>query len=187
MDAYLELQLLPDPEFPPAMLMNALFAKLHRALVSHGEGRIGISFPDVEAASGTLGMRLRLHGQASDLAQLQNNDWLRGMRDHLRLTEIGPVPSGASHRVVSRVQAQSSPERLRRRAMRRHHLSPEAALERIPDHPAERLNLPYLTLTSQSTGQQFRLFIEHRPLQAQASPGQFSTYGLSPSTSIPWF
>ena len=81
MDAYLELQLLPDPEFPPAMLMNALFAKLHRALVSHGEGRIGISFPDV--GSGQLGQRLRLHGQAGDLEQLMAGNCLQGMRDHL--------------------------------------------------------------------------------------------------------
>jgi CRISPR-associated endonuclease Csy4 len=30
---YLDIQVQPDPEFPAAHLMNALFAKLHRALV----------------------------------------------------------------------------------------------------------------------------------------------------------
>lgn len=185
MDAYLELQLLPDPEFPPAMLMNALFAKLHRALVSHGEGRIGISFPDV--GTGQLGQRLRLHGQAGDLEKLMASNWLQGMRDHLAAFAIRPVPEGASHRRVSRVQAKSSVERLRRRAMHRHQLSPEAAAERIPDSAAKRLSLPYLTLNSQSTGQQFHLFINHQPPQAQATPGEFNAYGLSQTATIPWF
>ena len=35
MDHYLDIRLLPDPEFPAPLLMNALFTKLHRALVSH--------------------------------------------------------------------------------------------------------------------------------------------------------
>ena len=187
MDSYLELQLLPDPEFAATLLMDALFAKLHRALAASGETRIGISFPDVDKADGTLGQRLRLHGSAADLARLNASNWLKGMRDHLKLSEISPVPDHAQARQVRRVQAKSSPERQRRRAIRRLALSPEAAAERIPDSSAERLNLPYLTLTSQSTGQQFRLFIDHRPLQATATPGEFNAYGLSQTASIPWF
>lgn len=187
MDSYLELQLLPDPEFPAPLLMNALFAKLHRALVASEQRRIGISFPDIGRIPNGLGHRLRLHGSLNDLAQLTASDWLRGMRDHLLQGDILPVPEGASHRVVRRVQAKSSPERQRRRAIRRLDLSPEAAMALIPDSKLERLNLPFLTLASQSTGQQFRLFIEHSPPQAQASPGEFNTYGLSQTASIPWF
>ena len=33
MDAFVDLTLLPDPEFPATTLMNALFSKLHRGLV----------------------------------------------------------------------------------------------------------------------------------------------------------
>lgn len=187
MDSYIELQLLPDPEFPANMLMNALFAKLHRGLVSHGEGRVGVSFPDVEQKVRGLGARLRLHGRAADLERLMSANWLLGMRDHLHLSELQPVPCGASHRIVSRIQTKSSPERLRRRAMRRHDLSPEAATARIPDGAAKRLDLPYLVLASHSTGQQFRLFIDHCPLQDQASPGLFNAYGLSSTASVPWF
>lgn len=185
MDAYLELQLLPDPEFPPAMLMNALFAKLHRALVSHGEGQIGISFPDV--GSGQLGQRLRLHGQAFDLEKLMASNWLQGMRDHLAAFAIRPVPDGASHRIVRRVQAQSNPERLRRRLIRRKGIGADEARAAIPDSTAQRLSLPSLEISSQSTGQTFRLFIEHQPPQATTSPGTFSAYGLSNEASIPWF
>lgn len=185
MDAYLELQLLPDPEFPPAMLMNALFAKLHRALVSHGEGQIGISFPDV--GSGQLGQRLRLHGQAGELEKLMASNWLQGMRDHLAAFAIRPVPDGAKHRIVRRVQAQSNPERLRRRLIRRKGIGADEARAAIPDSAAQTLALPSLMVTSQSTQQQFRLFIEHLPVQAESSPGRFSSYGLSNAASIPWF
>ena len=69
MEAYIELQLLPDPEFTATTLMNALFAKLHRGLVSQGGERIGISFPDVGRTS--FGLRLRLHGQVADLEKLR--------------------------------------------------------------------------------------------------------------------
>ena len=47
MDAYIDIVLLPDPEFPATTLMSALFGKFHRGLVRYGEGAIGVSFPDV--------------------------------------------------------------------------------------------------------------------------------------------
>ena len=161
MDAYLELRLRPDPEFSADLLLNALFAKLHRALVSHGEGRIGVSFPDVHPAAGHLGGRVRLHGQAADLAHLMAQPWLLGMRDHLADFAIAPVPEGALHRIVRRVQAKSSVARQRRRLMRRCGVDAAAAVAAIPDHAAERLTLPCVVLTSRSTQQQFRLFIAH--------------------------
>lgn len=187
MDAYIEFQLLPDPEFPESTLMNALFAKLHRGLVSAGEGRVGVSFPDVEPQKGDLGSRLRLHGQAVDLEKLMCLNWLQGMRDHLSCGPISAVPSHASHRVVRRVQAKSSPARERRRLIMRKAVSPEVAAKLIPDSCAQRLNHPYLELASQSTRQQFRLFVEHLPTQERAVPGAFSAYGLSSGATIPWF
>lgn len=44
MDHYLEIRVLPDPEFSSEMLMAALFAKLHRVLGARGQGDIGVSF-----------------------------------------------------------------------------------------------------------------------------------------------
>lgn len=187
MDSYIELRLLPDPEFQVTTLMNALFAKLHRGLVSHGEGRVGISFPDVEQKSAGLGTRLRLHGQAADLERLMSANWLQGMRDHLVCTPVTPVPANASHRVVRRVQAKSSPERARRRLMARKGINLDEAIRRIPDNLGQRLSSPYLELASQSTGQSFRLFVEHLPKQAAPVQGMFNAYGLSSSATVPWF
>lgn len=187
MDSYIELQLLPDPEFPANTLMNALFAKLHRGLVSNGEGRIGVSFPDVEQKGIGLGGRLRLHGMAADLERLMASNWLQGMRDHLSCSPLSPVPANAAYRVVQRVQAKSSPERERRRLIARKGISAEAAVQAIPDSAAEMLRLPYVLLTSQSTQQQFRLFVEHLPVQKEPVRGAFSAYGLSSTATVPWF
>ncbi len=185
MDAYLDIKLLPDPEFAPNLLMNALFAKLHRALVEHGAGDVGVSFPCLGNKS--LGAKLRLHGRADALEQLMALDWLHGMRDHAAVGPVGPVPSDASHVIVRRVQAKSSVERERRRLAARLGLDREEAVLRIPDTAAETLALPFVMLKSQSTGQHFRLFVEHLPPQSEPRPGPFSAYGLSPAATVPWF
>lgn len=187
MDAYLEIRLLADPEFAPTALMNALFSKLHRGLVTHGSGNIGVSFPDVNKKSGAFGERLRLHGSHAELAQLMALNWTVGMQDHVTVSEITPVPAQARARLVRRVQAKSNPERLRRRLMARQGISVEQARDAIPESVAERLNLPYLILTSQSTGQQFRLFVEHLSVQEKMVMGKFSAYGLSSKATVPWF
>lgn len=187
MDHYLDIRLLPDPEFPPSMLMNALFAKLHRALVDLDSTAIGVSFPDHALEPARLGERLRLHGEARALNDLLTRDWLRGMRDHIEQYGPAKIPGGAPHRMVRRVQAKSSPERLRRRLIKRKGIDQVAASEAIPDQAAERLDLPFVTLQSRSSGQTFRLFIEHGPPQPDPTPGPFGHYGLSRGATIPWF
>ena len=187
MDAYIDIRLLPDPEFPVTTLMSALFSKFHRGLVSYGEGAIGVSFPDVKDESRTLGARLRLHGTAVTLRSFQETDWLTGMRDHVSVSAPTAVPTSVRHRIVRRVQAKSNPERERRRLMTRKGITTEQAMRAIPDSSAEKLNLPYLVLTSQSTGQRFRLFVEHLAVQDQAMGGTFGAYGLSSTATIPWF
>ena len=70
MDHYIDITLLPDPEFPVTTLMNALFSKLHRGLVDHGGRDIGVSFPDIAKNKRSLGKRMRLHGSKESLERL---------------------------------------------------------------------------------------------------------------------
>ena len=49
MDHYVDVRLQPDAEFGPAMLMAALFTKLHKALVVGADQSVGASFPQVQA------------------------------------------------------------------------------------------------------------------------------------------
>lgn len=196
---YVELELLPDPEFAVTHLMNALYAKLHRALcdmrAANPEGRgIGLSFPGhKEGARHSLGPVVRLHGNFQSLDALMTQPWLKGMRDHLTQPrpDLLTVPDTfQGHRMVRRVQVQSSPERLRRRLVKRHpgQMDATEALLRIPDEAAERTLLPFVQLHSRSTGHHFPLFIQHGPLQTTPLPGGFSTYGLSQQgATVPWF
>jgi len=187
MDHYVDLRLLPDPEFSPPLLMNALFARLHRGLVEHRGQDIGVSFPDARDDRPWLGQRLRLHGGEASLRRLLELGWHERLRDHVALGGLDRAPAGARYRVVRRVQAKSSPERLRRRLMARHGVTADEAAARIPDEAARTLTLPFVSLTSQTTGQPFRLFIQQRPVQDTPVVGSFSLYGLSTTATVPWF
>lgn len=189
MDHYVEFRLLPDPEFPQAVLMEALFAKLHRALVQWGQGDIGVSFP--AAGRDHLGDRLRLHGSEGTLSAFMAHAWLQGMADHLDALPLQPIPAHHQHCLVRRVQAQSSPERQRRRLIRRLGqrlgISPAEAAAQIGHCPAVRLDLPSLSVRSVSTGQRFRLFVDQQGLRDQPLSGGFNAYGLSQGATVPWF
>jgi len=187
MDHYVDIDLRPDPEFVPHHLMSALYAKLHRALVGLGCNDIGVSFPRYDASAPHLGSRLRLHGKKDALLALMDTEWLTGMRDHAAVAPPSAVPVGVQHRAVRRVQAKSNPERLRRRLLRRHDISEEEAMHRIPDSAARLLWLPFVQLKSSSTGQAFRFFIDQSAAQPLADEGSFSAYGLSQDATVPWF
>ena len=187
MDHYVDIVLRADPEFPPHQLLAALYAKLHRALAAQGSVAIGVSFPGFDLKAPHLGARMRLHGGLGVLSTLLESEWLTGMRDHIALTSPAPVPANAKHRSVVRVQVKSSPERLRRRLMRRQNIDTQTAMLRIPDESARLAHLPFIQLRSTSTGQNFRLFIEHGTIQPIAVAGDFNAYGLSQGATIPWF
>ena len=184
---YLDIELRTDPEFGAAQLLAALYAKLHRVLVRLDSNSIGVSFPRHDGSAHRLGDCLRLIGPASDLARLMALDWLSGMRDHVNLGVVAPVPMTTAHRTLRRVQAKSSVERLRRRQIKRHGLTETQAHERVPDSAEQRLDLPFIPLTSSSTGQTFRLFLRLSAPTTAATMGIFNGYGLSTSATIPWF
>lgn len=186
MDHYLDIRLLPDPEVAPSHLMNALFGRLHRALVEMESSDIGISFPAMGLGATGVGTCLRLHGPVAALRKLMDLDWLKGLRDHVDAGRIDLVPEGAGHLVVRRVQAKSNPERLRRRQMKRKGWTDDQARTAVPDSVAEFLKLPYLTVGSFSTGQRFRLFVKQRAAD-QPMAGSFNAYGFSASASLPNF
>ena len=89
MDHYLEIRVLPDPEFNEEMLMAALMAKLHRALGLRGQGDIGISFPAHGIKPGPV---LRLHGTHPALSELESLVWRKGLSDYCMSSDIQPVP-----------------------------------------------------------------------------------------------
>lgn len=192
MDHFMDIHLLPDPELPAHVLMGAMFGKLHRALVSGGYGATGgiaVSFPGYSGRPGaiSLGHSLRLLGSAASLQALLSTGWMGSLRDQAKVSALAAVPTTSTHCHLRRVQAKSSPERMRRRLMKRQGIDDVEARRRIPDSAAEVLTLPFLQLRSASTGQNYRLFLQLGPPQASAESGTFNTYGLSATATVPWF
>lgn len=184
MEHYLEIRVLPDPEFTSNLLINALFAKLHRALVEDGTGEIGISFPLVGKCLGDI---IRLHGDQTALQRLMAFGWLKGLTDYTNVTGVLPIPQNCRYRVVRRLQAKSSAERLYRRSVRKGWLTTDEVGEKIKMVKEQHLKQPFVQLKSKSTGQMFRLFIHHDKILVEPTPGIFSHYGLSADATIPWF
>ena len=185
---YLDLQLRPDPETTPTQLLAALYTRLHRALAAAPTTPgIAVGFPGYDASRHTLGECLRLYASEAALQPWATGAWLGSLRDHVSMTVPMPVPAHAAHRTLRRVQVKSSPERLRRRLMKRHNISEAQARERIPDSVGRITDLPYLQLASTSTAQQFKLFLALGTTLAQPCAGEFNTYGLSATATVPWF
>lgn len=184
---YIDMRVIPDPETSAPQLLGVLYGRLHQILVQLRLDSIGVSFPQYSLNPRGLGNVLRLHGSATSLGKLLEADWLKGVRDHVRITEINSVPVGVKHRTVRRKQFKTSAERLRRRRMRRKGETVEQARESIPSTMERRPDLPYIHLRSQSTGQGFCLFITLGPLQDEEVYGSFNSYALGGSTTIPWF
>lgn len=187
MSHYLDIHLLPDPDLPAHVLLSALYAKLHRALAELQTDAVGITFPGYQQSPPGLGTQLRLVGTVNAFDQVLSWQGLGGMRDHVRWGVMAPVPETAQHRMLQRVQAKSSPARLRRRQMKRHGYSEAEAMARVPDTAAELLRLPFLQVHSASTGQTFRLFLKLGAPQPEALEGGFNAYGLSTTRTVPWF
>ena len=184
---YIEISIRPDPEFTEPMLMSALLSKFHRARVELKALALGLSFPDYQRKPRTLGSKVRIHSDQESLEQLMKISWLSGMRDHLLIAEIVPVPDNAKHCVFTRKQFKTSAERIRRRRMRRKGEEYDQVRENVPDSMEQKPDLPFATLRSLSTGQAFPLFIDQGVVCAEAKQGSFNSYGLSAEATVPWF
>lgn len=184
---HVDIQVVPDPETTAPQLLGVLYDRLHLALVQQRIEDIGVSFPGYSTTPRTLGTVLRLHGSEVTLRRFLQEDWLKGLRDHVRLAGINTVPEGAPQRTVYRRQFKTNAERLRRRRMLRKGETEQQAQQAIPQSVERRPNLPYLHLRSRSTGQPFCLFVALGPLANTPTPGTFNSHGLSSTSTIPWF
>ena len=121
------------------------------------------------------------------LDSFMGGSWMKGLTEYTAVSEIQSVPQEAHHCVFKRRQFKTNVERLRRRRMKRHEEDYNEAAAAIPSEVAQRPNLPFATIRSQSTQQRFQLFIEREETQSEPVSGSFNYYGLSDGTTVPWF
>jgi CRISPR-associated endonuclease Csy4 len=164
-------------------MMNHVFNKLHRAIVSLKTQEIGISFPEYQIK---LGKILRIHGSMTNLHNLLALNWLNSLSDYCGTLNVNDVPNNVKYRVVSRVRPNMSKSKLRR-LQKRGSIATGDKKKYIAKMFSEGLGNPYVDLYSGSTGENFRLFFSFSPILDQPIPGKFDSYGLSKNATIPWF
>jgi CRISPR-associated endonuclease Csy4 len=183
MNHYIDILLLPDPEFPEPVLMNSLYRKLHKRLYDINSTQIGVSFPKFQL---TLGNTLRLHGTMEALVKLQRINWIGSMSSYCRIREIQKIPSEVSFRTVSRKQATMSLSKLRR-LIKRGSMTEQEVQEYKAKMFSKGLDNPYVELKSGSNGHKHRRYIEFGPLLSESISGPFDQFGLSKTATVPWF
>jgi len=94
---YLDITVIPDEETSAHQLMGALYDKFHLALVGAQADSIGVSFPNYRRIAKTLGSVLRLHGTEEELNTFMASDWLKGMRDYVKVAAICSCRCGVSN------------------------------------------------------------------------------------------
>ena len=183
MDHYVDISVLSDSEFPTTVLLSSLYAKLHKTLHDLATTNIGVSFPKYNI---TLGNILRIHGEQAVLHDLLGLNWLGGMSGYCDVSSVKPVPLKTKFRTVSRKQTTMSQSKLRRLVKRGSIMGNE-----IGPYKAKMLSKgidnPYVELMSGSNGQKYRRYIEFGEVVEQPILGKFDQFGLSKTSTVPWF
>jgi CRISPR-associated endonuclease Csy4 len=183
MDHYIDITLNPDAEMRENVLLNLVYAKLHKALFDLTSTAIGVSFPDYQVM---LGKRIRLHGALNDLERLQSLNWIGALTGYCGVTATQKIPVNVQYRVVFRKQSNMTQAKLNR-LIKRGTIAPE----RVKDYKAKMftksLDNPYVELKSSSSGEQHRRYFEFGELQSEPVVGVFDYFGLSKEATVPWF
>ncbi|EKO3657607.1 type I-F CRISPR-associated endoribonuclease Cas6/Csy4 [Vibrio metschnikovii] len=183
MDSYIDIRLKPDAEMLEAELSSKVFTKFHKALVMLNSDQIGISFPEVNVKLGRL---FRLHGEASFLHDLQGLNWLGPLSGYCQVSEILAIPEQVQYRVISVKRSNLSQAKLRR-LIARGSIDKEGEKRYKVKMLSQGFDNPYLDLFSSSTKQVHRKFFEFGEMQPLPVSGKFDSYGLSQTTTVPWF
>ena len=194
MQHYIELTLMDNPDFNLYTLWSKVYTQLHLALVAMPtQGNLGVSFPeyvykeDDGKAFGFLGSKLRLFANDdASLQQLNITQTLSRLSDYVHITGIRPVPKNVTYAIYKRHQPKTNAERLaRRRVKHKQDITFEQAVKAYQSK-ISHTNLPFVQLDSLSNEQQFKLFVS-KHTAAEGCDGQFGSYGLGISATVPEF
>ncbi|KAF3983359.1 MAG: type I-F CRISPR-associated endoribonuclease Cas6/Csy4, partial [Methylococcales symbiont of Hymedesmia sp. n. MRB-2018] len=115
---------------------------------------------------------------------------------YCKISEILPVPDKVKeHQTISRIRQNMSITRLQKKVV---HQKSKGYLKTDKDIMAYEkrykekmfktgLDNPYLEIQSASNGHKYRRYIQFGELQDTPIIGDFDSFGLSKTTTIPWF
>lgn len=190
---YFELRAIPQLELSEVDVMNHLMQHLHHSLAKF-QGQIGICFPRYTKQGCTLGGIIRLFGTAEKLSALKqalNQQYT--VTDYAILLDIKPIPSFQENKtkrnlLVSRVRTKgmSALRRAENRLIKQGVWNDNVRQNMIKKWGESWLNYPHCHLKSGSNGQNFILWINQRSV-ANQQLGEFNSYGMSQTTTVPDF
>ena len=190
MQYYKEITLMPPVDIPVHVVFEKVFTNLHHAFVkvkTEHNSVFAISFPAY--TDNTLGNCIRVFASTEEaLKTLEKYLKFYRLSDYLRITRVREVPKHTikGHSCYVRFQFDGSIHQKARRLAKRHdEISYDEAVKLIK-RKVESIKLPYVKTRSNSTSQQFSLFIQKKCVEGPIE-GTFNTYGLSLTGSVPEF
>ncbi len=183
MDYFVDIKIKSDAEMRENLLLNKAYSKFHKALFSLNTTEIGVSFPKFKILLGSI---IRLHGTETQLAELQQSNWLGGLSGYCDVSPIQSVPSNVKYRTISRIQANMTEAKLRR-LIKRGSISAEEKKGYKAKMFQQGLDNPYFELQSSSNGHKHRRYIQFGELLDKSVTGKFDQFGLSKTATVPWF
>ncbi len=183
MDYYIDIKIQPDAEMRENVLMNKVYSKLHKALFDLNTQDVGVSFPEFNVM---LGRVLRLHATEKKMEALQQSSWLGGLVGYCQISPVSIVPDNSQYRVVSRVQTTMSLAKLKR-LIKRGSITESGAKDYKVKMFSKGMDNPYLELESGSNGHKHRRYFCFGELINNPVSGEFDSFGLSKTATVPWF
>ena len=183
MDSYIEITIKPDAEMRENVLLNKVYTKLHKALVTLKSDCIGVSFPNYKVR---LGRVVRIHSNDAMLHDLTGLNWLGGLVGYCDVSDIQVVPSECGYRTISRIQSTMSQSKLKR-LIKRGSISDEQVKSYKAKMFTKGLDNPYFELESGSNGHKHRRYLQFGEIKKEPAQGCFDEFGLSKTATVPWF
>ena len=188
MNYYIEIKLLHDPEIGLGFVWKKVFTQIHLALVEQGSRTVGVSFPGYGDKIFPMGDTVRLFAATQgELEVVDISKWMNRLRDYVTITNVKKVPNDIdAYAQFFRVQVKTGKGRLARRYAKRHDVNYAEAMTHYEQMEEKTLTLPFIMLSSLSSSQEMKLFIERNILNEERS-GSFNSYGLSREVAVPLF
>lgn len=191
MKYYQDITLLPDEGISVNFLLSKVFQKIHLAIVesrkAEPDARYAVAFPEYNDIG--IGKIIRVFAPSKEYMELLALKQRMGnmLEDYVHIinTRVIPVKKLKGNVVFCRQRTNANPEALARRYAKRHKCSFEEAILRYK-HDDSSSKLPYIIMTSSSTGQKFSLFIKKKAV-TNDTIADFDYYGLGDGVGVPDF
>jgi len=192
MKYYIELTLISNEEIPLHFLWEKLYQQLHLVLVERLENdksKVGASFPKYNKEAKQLCNKLRLMAlEKKHLETLNLDKYFSRLTDYVHWTNIKEIPVDkiTGYAFFKREQVKSNHQRLARRRADKMGISKQQAIDFFAGKTESESKAPFIYIKS-SKGNRYPLFILMTETNIKSNSAEFSSYGLSSTSSVPIF